>query len=86
MQVKDGSDWFRAEIYDSYCNIIGYYDNPYQGLAIDSQLPYTVDLNYLSFGSDFHTIGMCYAAYCFQGTFDCYMYGDAVSCQHAFPC
>lgn len=34
-------------IYDSYCNKIAENDNPNVGDAIDSELPYTVDLIYL---------------------------------------
>jgi hypothetical protein len=35
------------DIYDSYCNLIGSEEAPNVGDAIDSQLPYTVDLTEL---------------------------------------
>ncbi|KIM97170.1 hypothetical protein OIDMADRAFT_32200 [Oidiodendron maius Zn] len=41
--LGDGDDC-AFTIYDSYCNNIGEKDGPNVGDAVDSQLPYTVDL------------------------------------------
>jgi hypothetical protein len=59
--------WEQAIIYDNACNPIGYYNNPYQGIAIDSQLPYTVVLMTLNTEGYYDTIGMAYAGYSFTG-------------------
>ncbi|KAH8805050.1 hypothetical protein F5884DRAFT_798306 [Xylogone sp. PMI_703] len=81
-----GVYWTGATIYDNACNSIGGVFYPTQGEAIDSQLPYTVVIERLVYSGDFQSIGMCYAAYCYQGDFACSQTGSIISCAHGFPC
>ncbi|PPQ63879.1 hypothetical protein CVT24_009505 [Panaeolus cyanescens] len=61
--------WDRMNIYDRYCNTIGGRDYPTQGMAVPSQLPYTVVITRLQSGGDYNRIGFCYAGQCFDGGF-----------------
>jgi hypothetical protein len=83
--------WLAANIYDHSCNEIGHYWLPRQGLAIDSQLPWTVVLKRLANNGNYDNIGMCYGSYCFQGDFACHR--DDLDqdwefniCMHGFNC
>ena len=84
---ETGFRWTTAVIYNYECDTIGGpYDPPVQGLAMDSQLPYTVDLTYLPTNDASGNIGFAYGGYYFEGQFACS--GDQAlrKCQHAFPC
>jgi len=80
--------WAEAVIYDHSCNVIGNYNEPKQGIAMDSQLRYTVVLSTLRTSGDYNWIGMRYADYAFDGHFACDKEenGSDNVCAHAFPC
>ncbi|KAK9317848.1 hypothetical protein V1522DRAFT_409058 [Lipomyces starkeyi] len=51
---------FAAALYDHECNVIGYMSDVYVGTAIDSQLPYTVDITTIQqvpYGATFNYAG-----------------------------
>ncbi|KAK6532037.1 hypothetical protein TWF694_003200 [Orbilia ellipsospora] len=86
--------WNWITIYNNACQAIGgVHGNVYnegQKYSIDSQLPYTVDITYLTEQGDYNVIGFKYAGYSFEDHFACH-YQDADGatfnvCQHAFPC
>ena len=60
-------EWTVVNIFDNHCNLIGYINNPIQGVAIDSQLPYTVVLKNIENGSRSFTF--CYAGECHANGF-----------------
>ncbi|EEA29079.1 hypothetical protein PMAA_038610 [Talaromyces marneffei ATCC 18224] len=80
--------WTAVNIFDNQCNLIGYLNNPIQGVAIYSQLPYTVVLK--SFKNASRNFTFCYAGKCYVNSFtfqemdqDGYSVIDAL---HAFNC
>ncbi|KAH8658145.1 hypothetical protein BX600DRAFT_514660 [Xylariales sp. PMI_506] len=82
-------EWQSLGIFNNACVEIGGVSRPWQGEAVDSQLPYTVVLEYLPSGynvGDPTVIGMCYAGYCYTGNFACNVYGSYLFCEHGFPC
>ena len=84
---ETGFRWTTAVIYNYECDTIGGpYDPPFQGLAMDSQLPYTVDLTYLPTNDASGNIGFAYGGYYFEGQFACSGDTGLMKCQHAFPC
>ncbi|KUJ20756.1 uncharacterized protein LY89DRAFT_730770 [Mollisia scopiformis] len=64
--------WTDAYIFDYACNQIGNAPYPAQGLAIYSELPWTVVITFLTQGGpnnaflDFRSIGFAYAAYSYH--------------------
>lgn len=80
--------WTVVNIFDNKCNLIGYINNPIQGVAIDSQLPYTVVLKNIENGSRSFTF--CYAGKCYVNKFtfqEMDQDGESViEALHAFDC
>jgi hypothetical protein len=81
-------EWTTANIFDSQCNLIGYINKPIQGVAIDSQLPYTVVLELID--NDSRSFTFCYAGKCYVNgfTFQEMDQGgnSVVEALHAFDC
>lgn len=80
--------WENATIYDHKCNVLGAVAKPLEGVAIDSELPYTVVLTWLRV--ELEHIEFCYASMCYQGNFWCANLDESgmttVECLHAFEC
>lgn len=81
-------EWTVVNIFDNHCNLIGYINNPIQGVAIDSQLPYTVVLKNIENGSRSFTF--CYAGECHANGFTFQEMdragSSAIEALHAFDC
>lgn len=81
-------EWTVVNIFNNKCNLIGYINNPIQGVAIDSQLPYTVVLKNIENGSRSFTF--CYAGKCYVNKFtfqEMDQNGNSViEALHAFDC
>ncbi|KAH8696733.1 hypothetical protein BGW36DRAFT_360548 [Talaromyces proteolyticus] len=80
--------WEFAYIFDNSCKQLGYVTYPLQGLAIDSQLPFTVDITWMS--TDTEYFEFCYSATCHQGGFWCQLQDvnstSIIECLHGFDC
>jgi hypothetical protein len=80
--------WTAVNIYDNQCNLIGNLNRPIQGVAIDSQLPYTVVLKTLK--NDSRNFTFCYAGKCYVNgfTFQEMDQGgySVIEALHAFDC
>lgn len=81
-------EWTVVKIFDNKCHQIGYINNPIQGVAIDSQLPYTVVLKNIENGSRSFTF--CYAGKCYVNGFTFQEMdhdgSSAIEALHAFDC
>jgi hypothetical protein len=82
-----------AVVYDRDCNIIGGTEGPYVGMALDSQLPYTIDFTQLSLTLQDPTLTFLYAGSEYStnnGQFSCRSCNSGLSgglcCQCAFNC
>ncbi|KAK9349985.1 hypothetical protein V1505DRAFT_420507 [Lipomyces doorenjongii] len=80
---------FAVALYDHECNVIGFTENVYVGTAIDSQLPYTVDVTTITeepYGATFNYAGGSFGTgFTTWATWTC---SDGVSqgFRAAFPC
>jgi hypothetical protein len=81
-------EWKLVNIFDHRCNLIRYINNPIQGMAIDSQLPYTAVLKNIENGSRSFTF--CYGGKCYVDEFTFREMGEngnsANEALHAFDC
>lgn len=80
--------WTRINIYDHACNPIGYLNNPIKGVAIDSQLPFTIVMTEIQ--NDDRNFGFCYAGTCHNGGFTIQEFDEGgktvIEALHAFDC
>ncbi|KAK9243081.1 hypothetical protein V1506DRAFT_545562 [Lipomyces tetrasporus] len=84
---------YAAALYDHECNVIGYMPQVSVGTAIDSQLPYTVDITSINdpiwgYGAQFNYAGGGYGQD-LTGSFTWDCTADNVGCngfRAAFPC
>ncbi|EED12819.1 hypothetical protein TSTA_053370 [Talaromyces stipitatus ATCC 10500] len=77
-----------VHIYDNECNLIGYLNRPVEGVAINSQLPWTVVLKHIA--NDDRHFTFCYAGKCYVNGFTFQETDEggytAIEALHAFDC
>lgn len=74
----------QLNIYDRYCNLIGFSEAPPAGDAVDSQLTYTVVIE--SFDLSGFDLSFCYADSCYSNPVCSYGGGVNFECQQGFNC
>ncbi|RAO72413.1 uncharacterized protein BHQ10_008425 [Talaromyces amestolkiae] len=90
--LRDRMDWKHAVISNNACEDISGDVKPYQGYAMDSQLPYTVVFERLSPYGNYNSFRFCYAGSCYDGGAACEIrsqtgdYWETNYCRRAFDC
>jgi hypothetical protein len=80
--------WTRINIFDHACNLIGYLNSPLQGIAIYSELPWTVVITEIRNGE--RNFAFCYAGTCYDSGFTYNGFDEdassVIECLRAFDC